>query len=118
MLAKSGLAHLFGFMRTESESTAFGENFEGADPAAKVSIGSVNVGRKTEPKFDLHLGDVLKFEARELGPGLVGVSVVVEELVGQHEGSDKETELAAILTAKSWVLRFESVDVEEGENDD
>jgi len=44
--------------------------------------------------------------------------VVVEELVGEHESSDEEPELAAVLTAEAWVLRLESVDVEKGEDDD
>ena len=118
LLTESSLAELVRFMRTEGKLTPFREDLERADPAAEVGIRSVNVGRKAEPKLDLHLGDVLELEARELGPGLVGVGVVVKELVGEHEGGDEQAELAAILTAKTRVLGLEPVNVEEREDDD
>ena len=44
--------------------------------------------------------------------------MIVEELVREHEGGDKQTKLATILTTEPGVLGLESVDVEEGENDD
>lgn len=105
-------------MGAKCELTAFGEDLEGANPAAEVGIGSMNVGGKPKPELDLHLGNVLELEAREIGPGLVGVSVVIKELVGKHEGSDKESELAAVLTTKTGILGLESVNVEKGEDDD
>ena len=118
VLSQSRLSKLVSFMCVECKLTTFGENLEGGNPAAEVGVGSMDVGRKAEPELDLHLGDILKLEPRQLGPGLVGVSVVIEELVSEHEGSDEQAELAAILTSQTRVLGLESVNVEQSKDDD
>ena len=66
LLLESGLAHLFGFVCAESKLATFCEDLEGADPAAEVGVGSVDVGREAEPEFDLHFGDILQLQAGQL----------------------------------------------------
>lgn len=73
---------------------------------------------KSVEKFLFHLVDFGQGNARDVGPGFVSVCVVVKELVGKHQGGDRETVLAPSTPFYGRVGAFEGVDVVEGEGDD
>lgn len=61
--------------------------------------------------------DFIHWDTRHLSPGFVGVCVVIEELVPQHQSDCQKSEFASPFTADGWVESLESVDEHEGQQD-
>lgn len=63
----------------------------------------------------MHLHDR---DAGDFGPSLVGVSVVVQELVTQHQGDREQTVFAAKLASDSRIELLQSIDEEQAQQYD
>lgn len=66
-------------------------------------------------KFDLHDVNLYNRYARNFCPSLVGVCVVVEEFIAQHQCDCEESVFTARLSFNSRIEFLQSVDEQEGE---
>lgn len=66
-------------------------------------------------ELDLHYVNFLNGYSRHVGPRLVGVGVVVEELVAQHQRYRKQSILAAWLSFDRGIDGLQTVDEEQGQ---
>jgi len=69
-------------------------------------------------EFDFHNVHFLHRDARDFGPRLVGVGVVVQEFVAQHQRHRQQAVLAARLAFDRGIGELQPVDEQQGEEDD
>ena len=60
--------------------------------------------------------DLLHRNPRDVGPSLVSVSVVVQELVAEHEGHGQEPVLAARTALHGRIHLLEPADIQKGQD--
>lgn len=68
---------------------------------------------------ELHFHDVnfRHINARNFGPGAVGVGVVIEEFVSEHQSNGQQSIFASWLALYAGVQFLQAIDEEQGEND-
>lgn len=62
--------------------------------------------------------DLLNGDSRHLRPGLIGVRIVVEKLVAEHQGNSQESILAARLALYARVGLLQLPHEQKGKKDD
>lgn len=68
-------------------------------------------------EFHFHDVNLRHVNARNFGPGAVGVGVVVEEFVSEHQSDGQQSIFAPWLSLYAGVQFLQAIDEEQGEND-
>ena len=87
-------------------------------PLAPLFSRGVEIVSHIAEKFDFHNVDFIDRNSRDFGPRFVGVGVVVQKFVPQHQCNGQESEFAASFTADRRIKSLEAIDEHQGQKND
>jgi len=73
--------------------------------------GGIETISHVAQKFHLHNMNILDIDTRNVCPSLVGVRVVVEEFVAEHERDSQESVFAARAAIDGGIDHLETIDI-------